>query len=296
MKRYIRSSFDPSIPSWLKSKLEGQRYGRLSDKLVKKFGVALSEAQFFDEKVPNSLPIYLIKGDYSSDVYIPGFNDDDTTYINSRSRKFGSIAKSKLPSLATDVVWLDLSNKVTQKDRYQDPRRIYDGGDDTKGQYGGQYYSKPYTKYDGTEVPGKWSYSGNIGRRESKPRDKSGYKIPTPESQLTRYYEQFPEKVTQKVDALYERLLTVRDEVLNPELINTPYTSDEQMSLGNAIYRLRDAIEGYRKLIAMLDRSTGQLSGGDSWYRGTVYQQFANQVKYISRELDEAEHDLTSRG
>jgi hypothetical protein len=295
MKRYIKSSFDPSIPSWLKKSIDNQRYNKLSDRLVARFGVALSDAQFLDHEEPNSTPIYLINGDYSSAIYVPGVNDDDTIQLNGRSRKLGAISKAKLPSLATDVVWLDLSNKVQKKDRYQDPRRIYDGAKDNKGRYAGQYYTEPWTSYDGEEHPGKWSKSGNSGRYSSRTRDKSGYEVPTPESRLERYYETFPEKVTEKVDAIYDRLIAVRDEVLNPELINTPYDRDEEMSIGNAIYRLRDAIDEYRRLIAMLDRDTGKLSNVDSWMRESVYKEFSEKISRISNQLDEAEKSLTSR-
>ena len=295
MKRYIRASFDSSIPSWLKNEITHQKYGRLGEKIVQKYGVALSESQFFDEEVPNSIPIYLIKGDYGSDVYIPGINDDNTIYLNGRSRKLGSIARSKLPTLATDVVWLDLSNKVQKKDRYQDPRRIYDGAKDSRGRYAGQYYTKPWTSYDGEEHPGKWSKSGNSGRYSSRPRDKSGYEVPTPESRLERYYETFPEKVTEKVDAIYDRLIAARDKVLNSELINTPYDRDEEMNIGNAIYRIKDAIDEYRRLIAMLDRDTGKLSNVDSWMRESVYKEFSEKISRISQQLDDAEKSLTRR-
>lgn len=275
MKRYIKASFDSTIPSWLKAEFDSRSH--LAKKFVNKYRVALSDVEFFVTPTGNSLPIYKI----GNKVYIPGVNDDDETRINDRWRKFGAIAKSKLSDLADDVVYIDLSaNKIANKESYQDPRFSYTRSD-PRGHYAGQYYNKSKDRWD-TVLPSN----------EIRSRDKSGYQIPSPESQFTRYYQKFPEKITQKVDKVYNRILEVKDKVLDPNLINTPRDRDEQMSIGNAIYRLRDAIDGYRTLLAELKNFDEAVN---SEYSDYAISEYSNAIGKISDSLDEAERNLTSR-
>lgn len=290
MKIYIKASFDASMPQWLKNEFVRKGWGRniRGDYFVDKFGVALSDAVFTDAPSgSNSLPIYLLKTDYGTSVYIPGLNDDDTAQFSGRSRKFGTIAKSKLASMSEDVVYLDLDANKVDKSTYEDPRYIYDrNGRKGKGSYGGQYYSE----YSGTWKNGR-------ARSERRDRDKSGYRIPSPEEQLTRFYTKFPERVTQKVDALYEKLISVRDQVLSDDMLNTPFDRKESTNVGNAMYRLKDAIEAYRKLLATLN-SDRQLSGKDEygWDDKDAIKSFSESVKAISNYLDEAIDDMQRGG
>ncbi len=283
MKRYIRSSFDPTIPAWLKDKFTSSKFGSLAEKFVNKYGVALSDAKFTTAPTGRSLAIYKFLTKWGgTKVYIPGINDDEQLDINGRSRKLGSIAKSKLPSLAEEIVYIDLdANRVSKEDRYKDPRFIYDRGA-PEGRYGGQKYN---------DYKGAWLTQTASNERNS--RDKSGYAVPSPESKLQRYYTMFPEKITQKIDALYNRILEVKDKVLDPAYINTPRESDETSDVGNAIYRLRDAIDSYRDLLAMLKsaESKGGLSSQDTY----VLQNISKTIKRVSGWLDEAEYKLTHK-
>ncbi len=284
MKRYIKASFDSSIPSWAKNALSKENVG---DRFVQRYKIPLSEVQFYEEEMPNSVPIYLLSTDYSDVVYIPGVNDDSTEFFNNRQRKLGSLGKSTLNKLMKDVVWVDISNKLENTQGYKDPRYSYERYDRKgKGSYAGQYYS---------DYKGEWSEKGVKPNNEISSRDKSGYKVPKPEEQLRRYYEKFPDKVTQKVDALYDRIIDVRDKVMSPEIIKSPYNRDEEMDIGNAIYRVRDAITGYRELLNMLD-DAGNLKQSDyEWYRGSETKKFSEAIKNISDSLDRAERGLTSR-
>ena len=283
MKRYIRASFDTSMPTWLKDKFTSSRYPNYAESFVNKYGVALADAKFTTSPTGRSLAIYNLLSDRGGrKIYIPGINDDEKMDINGRYRTLGSIAKSKLPELATDIVYVDLdANRVSKDAKYRDPRYIYDGND-KKGRYGGQKYSD----YDD-----KWKTQ--TARNERHSRDKSGYEVPSPESQLQRYYTLFPEKLTNKVDALYQRILEVKDKVLAPEVINTPYDSSANNDIGNAIYRLRDAIDEYRNILADLKKyedSKGSVEIDEWRIKG-----LASRIKLVSNRLDEAEYKLTHK-
>lgn len=276
MKRYVKASFDSSIPEWLKDKFTRSRYPNFAQRFVDKYGVALSDVEFLDSPSGRSITIYKI----GNRVYIPGINDDEEIPVNGRWRKFKSIAKAKLPDLADDMVYVDLdSNKIEKGEKYQDPRYSY--RNNPKGRYAGQYYDEDDDEWR-TFTPSN----------EIRSRDKSGYQVPSPASQLRRYYQKFPEKITAKVDDIYNRILEVKDKVLAPDLINTPHDRNEEMSIGNAIYRLKDAIEGYRDLLSRL-KDFDELVKGD--YSDYYIGEFSDAIRKISNSLDEAERNLTSR-
>jgi len=284
MKRYIRASFDPSMPDWLK-KAFNDKYNFNTDKFVKRFGVALSDATFSDTPTENSVPIYLLTTDYGTKVYVPGFNDDSTTFINGRNRKLGSIAKSKLDNMAEDVVYMNRLSAPLPKDHgYQDPRRYYNARfTDKQGNYAGQYQ-----RYNG-----EWSSAGSIGPTEVRARDKSGYVVPDPKEQLARYYDLFPEKITDKIEKIYQRLLEVKDKVMSPDLINSPIDRNENFSITNAMYRLGDAINAYRELLRTAKSVT--VEDLNSWSKQHLIQTVSSEIREISRQLDEAEKYITSR-
>lgn len=292
MKRYIRASFDPSMPDWLKAKFD-DRFSDLGRTFVRKYGLALSDVEFLDEPTENSIKIYKLVGDRGiTKVYIPGVNEDEEISINGRWRKLGNIAKSKLDAMAEDIAYIDRSSAPKRPtDRgYKDPRFRYGRWDGPKGAYAGQY----------KRANGEWSAAGDRGASERLYRDKSGYQIPTPEMQLARYYKIFPEKITQKVDAIYERILEVKDKVLSPDIINSPRRHDEQMDPGNAMYRLRDAIDTYRSLLNDMESwSKGPKSDWDEgekqYYQKRMVETVTDSIKNISDNLNEAEHLLTSR-
>lgn len=289
MYRYIKASLSPTIPNWLKSKIDSDRYGSFADRLKDIYNIALDKATFEPGYGRgNSLTIYKLQGDYGQRVYIPRVNDNEELLINGRYRKLGNIASKTLANLAEEVVHVDLNNPdnlAEKRNPYRDPRRTYYHGG-KQGAYAGQQYN---------EYREEWPDRGMTPSNEIRSRDKSGYKVPSPESQLSRYYEKFPDKVTQKVDALYDRILEVKDKVMSPEIINTPYSRDEKMDIGNAIYRVRDAITEYRNLLSMLDKEGNLKKSDDVWVRGSLFKEFSDRVKLISDRLDEAERGLTSR-
>ena len=261
MKRYVKAAFDSSMPSWLKKSLTGGRLNNyrnavLRDAFIKK-GIALDRAQFLDhDPGAGSQPVYLLQTDYGTEVYAPGINDDSTRSFNNRYRKFGSIAKSKLLDMSADVVWinmLDDSNKFNKKDRYQDPRYSYRYN--SRGDYAGQYKKAHYLGRDeeGNEMysPEEWSKSGMTPRNESRSRDKSGYKVPSPEQMIARFYEKYPEKLASKVEDIYQEILDAREQIFAydfRELGEDRYSSN----VSNAYYYLSQAISEYRDMLGSI--------------------------------------------
>ena len=112
----IKASFDPSIPDWLRDAIT-RKYGHTvpGDKVSKIFD--LNKAKFLGTPTKNSIPIYYI----DDTVYIPGVTDGYQVLVNGRLRQLGNIAKSKLPELADDVVYVDVNQAPpVKKERYED--------------------------------------------------------------------------------------------------------------------------------------------------------------------------------
>ena len=223
MKRYIRASLSESMPSWLRSRLSAKRgsweYNKFKDSLLKKYRIALDRAEFLDQPTSNSLPVYLIRDDYGNAIYAPGINDDSTVTLSGRNRKLGAISKNTLPKYVDDVVYIDLddpNNTFEKREKYQDPRYSYRHNE--RGKYAGQYMKKKYMGHDEHfnsiyEDEG-WSAKGMTPSNERRARDKSGYKVPSPEEMVAQYYIKFPERVTQKIDRVYNRMQYVKAELM----------------------------------------------------------------------------------
>lgn len=292
MKRYVHASFDSSIPDWLRRELS-KRYDAFRNGFLKK-NVALDRVQFLDYQPQGaSLPIYLLNTDYGTSVYAPGINDDSTSYFNGRQRKFGSLAKSSLMDRSSDVVWIDLedpNSKFESKERYQDPRYSY--RNDPRGKYAGQYKRAPYLGHN-EYGPEEWSKSGMTPSNESRARDKSGYKVPSPEQKIADYYNKFPERVTNKVDTLHDRLVEVRQEVIDVDL-DLGVSEYGEDYLRKAYYYLSEAIRRYRDLLASLDENR-MLKGrfrSDDWN----IREFSKTVRSIQEYLDDIEEMLDKVG
>lgn len=296
MKRYVKAAFDSSMPSWLKKSLTGGRLNNyrnavLRDAFIKK-GIALDRAQFLDHDPGfGSQPVYLLQTDYGTEVYAPGINDDSTGYFNNRQRKFGSIAKSKLLDMSADVVWinmLDDSNKFSKKDRYQDPRYSY--RNNSRGDYAGQYKRARYLGRDeeGNEMysPEEWSKSGMTPRNESRSRDKSGYKVPSPEQMITRFYEKYPEKLASKVDDVYQEILDARDQISAydfRELGEDRYSSD----VANAYNYLSQSISEYRNMLRSI-KDMERYSSKDHEVDKYMLRTISQYITSIRRRLNDA--------
>ena len=294
MKKYIRASISESTPDWLRRKLTNGRWGNtFKQALLNKYHIALDKANYTSQPTsPTSKPIYLLQVDYGTVVYMPGVNDDSTESINGRYRKLGSIAKSKLPDMAVDVVYVDPSdeaNKAPDRSKYQDPRYSYRYSN--KGDYAGQYKKTRYDRESGQEYPDGWSDQGMRPSNESRSRDKSGYRIPSPEERLTEFYTRFPDKLTSKVDALYNKLIDTRQMLVDTDF-NTPRPSwrdrdtGDNVDYGRAFRRFADAVDDYRDLLSNMKdiERFGEDYGGIS--------QFARTARDISERVDDIQKIL----
>ena len=282
MKRYIRASLSPDIPDWLRRSL-AHDFGK---ELSRKFNVALDRVKFLDyQPEGRSLPVYLIDNGYSGIVYAPGVNDSQEMQINGRWRKLGSVAKSKLPDMATDMAWIDLDdegNTFKRRNKYEDPRYSYRYS--PEGKYAGQFRRRNYNRETGEYEVGEWSERGMTPANESQARDKSGYKVPKPEEMITRFYSKYPEKVTQKIDEMYDRIKDVQSELMAADFKSpTRYSS----KFRNAYSRFGDAVDEYRHLLESLGED-GTLSEA-KMYRDPeyAYSHFANNIKAIKRDLND---------
>lgn len=292
MKRYIRASISPSMPDWLRKAVTGSGFNTLRDRLVSKYNVSLDTAEFQQDKPGHDsyLTFYWLRpneGFSHKLVYCPGVNDDEEDSINGRWRKLGSIAKSKLPAMSEDICYLDLTdpNNVhpSKTDRYQDPRYSYRNS--RRGTYMGQYKNYEYLGGGEYSKEGTWSTKGRTASNENRSRDKSGYRVPSPEEMIARYYERFPDKVTNKLNALYDRILKVRVKLINADF-NTP-SEHGSTDIRNAYSRFGNVASDYQRLLSQID-GTGKLKRS-KWGLDDEVEEFSKQVSYINRGLDEVE-------
>ena len=285
MKRYVHAAFDPSMPDWLKKKL-GDRFGSFKGTMLRKYRIALDRAQFLPHAASNhSIPIYNLESDYGQVVYAPGVNDDETAYFNGRNRKLGSLAKSKLPEMANDVVFVDMedtNNTFAKKDKYRDPRYSYRSSD--RGDYAGQYKRAPYIG-DGEYGPEEWTETGKHPSNERRARDKSGYRIPSPEEKVANYYMKFPERMTNKVDSVYERLLEVRSELASADL------TVNSSNISRAYRFFSDAVDEYNSLLSRFDDAEGERKLRHRYRMDPDYYtaEFSQLARRIKDDLDEVE-------
>ena len=300
MKRYIKASITSSAPDWLRTEFTRRFGSDLKNKLISRYHIAIDKANFTSS--PNSssdIPIYYLQTDNWKEVYCPGANDDDTAYVNGRNRKLGSITKSKLSEMAIDIVYVDPTNPdnlIQKRERYQDPRYSYRYS--SKGEYVGQYQRQDYLGRgeDGESQYGPmyWSESGKTPSNESRARDKSGYKIPSPAQMISQYYKKFPDRITNKIDRIYDRMVDVRQQLMNVDFNNT--LSDQRYENNHAsVYRrFSEVISDYRKLFEYLDADRHlkniDMFDGDSYY----VSEMSKLIRSIQQDLNEIEAMINS--
>ena len=241
----IKASFDPSMPDWLKNVIT-RGFDLISgDKVSKIFD--LSSAEFLDTPTKHSIPIYYIDGA----VYIPGVNDDYHVQVNGRVRQLGNIAKSKLPELADDIVYVDLDQAPpVKKERYEDPRYEYSKyRHGVESEYAGQQHS---------DYGGEWiTFIG---------RDKSGYKIPDPRTMLYNYYSQPGNigKISNRLADTYDILKDIKTRIFDIDIsdpANLGRTANST-AYGNMMSRFGSAVEDYSRAYAEVKELISDLENG----------------------------------
>lgn len=257
MKRYVKSSISESTPKWLREEFS-KKWASIKYDFMKKYNVALDRATYTDTPASSeSIPIYLFVTDFGERIYCPGVNDDDTIMIDGKLKKFRVLRPSKLAEFADDVTYVDISdphNTFDDSDRYQDPRYSYKR--DTAGEYAGQYRTSRRNRETGDFESTGWSLAGRSVINEPRPRDKSGYAIPTPESRLEEYYRRFPDKVTDKLDAVYQDLISTRQKLFEADFNKPIDDADRYGDVYEDAYRkFSHAVGSYRKLLSLLDEN-----------------------------------------
>jgi len=310
MYRYIKASYDSSMPNWLKSKAGTDALNDL------KYQYAMSEAQFFDTPQENSIPIHLLdevyeevtrwgdtyKNPVGQYVYAPGIGyNGNNKFLQSGNgyRRLGTIAKSKLNDHIIDTVYMVAPlRKDTRETRdYIDPRR------DSRGNYMGQY-KREGRKYN--RETGEWEHDpesdtwemASVGWADAK-RDKSGYAIPDPEELYRRLYARFPDRLKSRVneakailDEYYDKVSAAKDMVLSGYDIRkgrTPSLGYGDVSKSD-LYQLHKAIEYYGLMYksfenCMTDEGSIDPQKLASYMKGDHYSGIPQCTKYIDSYL-----------
>lgn len=232
----------------------------------------LDTANFLDHPTENSVAIHLLETDNDLVVYAPGYNDNDSAKFNYQWRDFGKLGKKTLKDRILDTIYIDLddpSNFDTDNEHYRDPRFEYYY--DTNGQYAGQY------KDD-------YGWEDYLGRGK---RDKSGYLIPNPEDRIRDYYEKFPDKVTDKIDSLYENIVKLQQEIFTPERIKTKSSKHNSVFWGynSSVVHLKDAIVAYQELLDLVD------NGFDVTDKDNLHK-FTDAIIKVRREIERSRDRL----
>ncbi len=308
MKRYIRASYDSSMPSWLKDKAGRDALNGL------KYQYAMSEAQFFDTPQENSIPIHLLKDVYEESkrrgdtykypvgqyAYIPDIGNGYGMFLKSGNgyRRLSTIAKSKLNDHIVDTVYMvaPLRNEIRKTRDYVDPRY------DNNWNYMGQYKDKAY-KYDrelgesvrdpeNDEWAMPYTYSDNK-------RDKSGYSIPNPEDLYRRLYARFPDRLKSRVneakailDEYYDKINAAKEKLLSQYDIRkgkSPYLGYGEVSK-TQLYQLHQAIEYYGRMYKEFENCMTNNGSIDpqklaTFMKGDSYSGIPSCTKYIDSYL-----------
>jgi hypothetical protein len=265
MKRYIKASFDSSMPDWLRNALRNDISYINSALRMRK--VALDKLVVYDDTIGNnSTPVYkLIDDDGNINVYIPGINDNMEIHINGRNRSFGKISRKTLESLADDIVYINLSDpniKFEVREKYKDPRI------NSFGYYGGQY------KHDDNWVVMQPRYM-------ERQRDKSGYEIPSPSDKLRNLYRRYPEKITEKLDAMYDEIIDTQSLLQSFEFKNSPEDYYSQSNAYSTAYtNFGKAVDLYRTFLNDM-RSAGDFSNTDDFVMNRIYNTMKEIRKYL---------------
>lgn len=259
MKVYVRASYDSSMPSWLKT--PAGKYALES--LTYKY--AVSQAKFYPDPQPDSIPIYLLDDTYEEKksfgevfktpagqfVYIPSLKYGADTRFLSTGVNFRNLTKAssdRIKEHIIDTVYMvaPLRNDIRKDRDYQDPRTSH------RGDYAGQvpnydsHYNEETKMWEKDESPS--SYYTPSGR------DKSGYEIPKPEDLYAKLYERFPERLKSRVneaksilDEYYNKIDAAKNAIFSKYDIRKGkgISMYSKNSWDNVFYKLNEAIQYY---------------------------------------------------
>lgn len=303
--QYVRASLDPSIPGWLR----GQS-------VIKELGeqYAMSEAKFYKEEQPDSIPIYLLDTVYPRNskwqwgkswpevtytkqknyAYCPQVGDEGMTIgIGDKHYSLDSIksrgkVRDAFDRQVKDIVYMvaPLRSSIrSDEDRYVDPR--YEGFRDGGWHYAGQQklptYNKKTRKWDGEP---EWRMPVSYNQR----RDKSGYAIPDPADLYERAYAKFPDKLKAKIDKIrpilddyYDRLIACKDKIMDVDIKKgRGFDPINPISSVN-MHHFNEAVSSYGYLYSALEGCMDAEGNVDP----AELSKFVNNLNYDLAKIDE---------
>lgn len=320
MKRYIRASYDSSMPSWLKGEAGKQALASLNNTY------AMSRATFSKYEQPGSIPIYLLDDTYKEEsrwgetyktpagqyVYVPNVSGGYGRFIpvGRTFRALGTAAKARIQEHIIDTVYMTapLRKEVRPaEDRYQDPRyeKEYDWDSHRYKQvYQGQYpeyrteWSEEAKDWVDTNEVESWEIQGNG-------RDKSGYEIPDPTELYKRLYNRFPERLKGRVQEARNILDEYYDKVDEAKsLIFSQYDIRKGKGISlygetykNVLYFLNEAVKDYGWLYEGFEKCMKDdgsidtqklasfLKSGDTFAVPRLTREIDNYVGKINKQL-----------
>lgn len=206
MKRYIKASYDSSMPEWLK----GQQ---ILDDLKQHY--ALAEAKFYNKPQDNSIVIYLLK----------------SAYINTVKKNWYTGYKITEHTAVIDYAWCSESTQdisILVGDRYMRINsELNMNKPAVKEAFKRAIKSKTYmVALLRTDVRSEhYKDPRDMGANAYPPRDKSGYVIPDPRELYERLYAKFPDKSSDKLGDIgvtledyYNILNECKDKVFNIDI------------------------------------------------------------------------------
>lgn len=315
MKRYIKAAYDPSMPDWLKFKSDGNKYAL--EFLNNKY--AMSQAKFYKEPQPDSIPIHLLYEIYKEEhryrdphyktkmneyVYVPDGHRNSEIFIenNGKFRSLATSAKSKIAPHIVDTVYMVAPERrdFHSERTYVDPR--YEGS-----WYGGKWrYQGQYPEHAEGYVDGRWTELPEIeGWYTRNHRDKSGYAIPNPEELYARLYERFPDRNNAKIekakkilDEYYDKLDTIKNRIFSMyDIRKGNGISIGQSYYNNVLYRFNEAIGDYGRMYRRFESCIDESGNVDAqrlahFLNGDGYDDMPYLIRGIDAEISKINSQL----
>ena len=315
MKRYIKAAYDSSMPDWLRLKSDGNKYALE----FLNANYAMSQAKFYTEPQPDSIPIHLLYEIYKEEhryrdphyktkmneyVYVPDGYRNSEIFIenNGKFRSLATSAKSKIASHIVDTVYMVAPKRqdIRSERNYVDPR-YEKGWGEGKWRYQGQYpeHAEGY-------VGGRWTELPEIeGWYTRNHRDKSGYAIPNPEELYARLYERFPDRNNAKVekakkvlDEYYDKLDTIKNRIFSMYDIRKGHgISIGQSYYNNVLYRFNEAISDYGRMYRRFESCIDENGNVNAqrlaqFLNGDGYDDMPNLIRGINAEIGKINNQL----
>ena len=314
MKQYIRAAYDASAPKWLRNSNE---YNKAAVERLN-FQYAMSQAKFYRDPQPNSIPIHLLyevykreqrRGEYYYDdipeyVYVPSESGAAynifVEYGSGKFRSLPNVAKSKLNQHIVDTVYMVAPKRAESRQGrdYVDPRYEKDSwAINYPWKYAGQTpeyeetWNRETHRYERTNKISSWNTTSG--------RDKSGYKIPNPEDLYAKLYQRFPNiiqtrlnKVKGILDEYYDKIDAAKNLIFSQyDIRKGKAISMYGRAYDTPFYHLHDAIYTYGQVYSTFEKCINEDGSIDSkkladFVNGNGYDGLSHKLSAIDDSLD----------